>query len=120
MLRLEDGYYAQAHSGQKFDGGQLLAVKDDVVASGAIFEPAVMPVGAQSCRRDRAESCRRLPGPDAGRSEPGRQHLQRHVRRSALCALLIDRRKQFTDAGVETRLRFAHECKCVVALPALR
>lgn len=39
------GWYAQAHSGQTFTGDQLLAVIDDVAASGAIFEPAVMPVG---------------------------------------------------------------------------
>jgi hypothetical protein len=39
------GYYAQAKSGTPFDGGQLLAVMDDVKASGAIFEPAVMPTG---------------------------------------------------------------------------
>lgn len=80
------GYYAQAHSGTKFDGGQLLAVKDDVVASGAIFEPAVMPVG-------------------------GFQGLTQDDQSQAvnICNVM----KQFTDAGVETRLRFAHECKCV-------
>jgi hypothetical protein len=31
------GYYAQARSGSTFDGSQLLAVLDDVKASGAIL-----------------------------------------------------------------------------------
>ena len=39
------GYYAQAQNGQTFTGGQLLAVKDDVVKSGAIFEAAVSGTG---------------------------------------------------------------------------
>ena len=36
------GYYAQI-GGSSWDGSQLLQVLDDVKASGAIFEPAIMP-----------------------------------------------------------------------------
>lgn len=36
------GWYAQAHSGTLFDGSQLLAQIEHVVASGAIYQPAGM------------------------------------------------------------------------------
>jgi hypothetical protein len=47
------GYYAQAPCGKTFDGSQLNAVKSDVVASGAIFQPAVMPTGVSSLSGNR-------------------------------------------------------------------
>lgn len=37
------GWYAQLPETGEWDGSQLLEVKDDLKASGAIFQPAVMP-----------------------------------------------------------------------------
>jgi len=76
------GWYAQAHSGTPFDGSQLLQVMDDLKASGAIFEPAVMPVGGWQG----------LTGSDNSQAV-------------AICNVM----KKFTDEGIEVRLRFAHE-----------
>jgi len=76
------GYYAQAQSGSSFDGSQLLAVIDDVKASGAIFEPAVMPTG----------------GWQGLTSDDNSQAVN-------ICNVM----KQFTDEGIDVRLRFAHE-----------
>lgn len=36
------GWYAQIKS-SSFDGSQLLAMKDDIVSSGAVFVASVMP-----------------------------------------------------------------------------
>lgn len=44
------GYYAQAQSGSTFDGSQLLAVIDDVKASGAIFQPGTLSIERASWR----------------------------------------------------------------------
>ncbi|PWN98351.1 hypothetical protein FA09DRAFT_329945 [Tilletiopsis washingtonensis] len=72
------GWYAQTYPHEHFDGEQLLRVKDDVVASGAIFEPAVMPLQGWT-----------------GYTAANNSH-----------ALSIARvLKQFTDEGVEVRLR---------------
>ena len=38
------GFYAQTYPGVPWNGSQLLDILPDVVASGAIFEPAVMPM----------------------------------------------------------------------------
>ena len=76
------GYYAQAQSGTTFDGSQLLAVLDDVKASGAIFQPAVMPTG-------------------------GWQGLTASDNSQAVAIANV--MKQFTDQGIEVWLRFAHE-----------
>lgn len=76
------GYYAQAQSGKTFDGSQLLAVIDDVKASGAIFQPAVMPTG-------------------------GWQGLTASDNSQAINIANV--MKQFTDQGIEVWLRFAHE-----------
>jgi len=56
------GWYAQAQSGTTFDGSQLLAVMDDVVQSGAVFEPAVMPTGGWQglTASDNSQACVRL------------------------------------------------------------
>jgi len=76
------GYYAQAQSGKTFDGSQLLSVIDDVKASGAIFQPAVMPTG-------------------------GWQGLTESDNSQAVAIAKV--MKQFTDQGIEVWLRFAHE-----------
>jgi len=76
------GYYAQARSGTTFDGSQLLAVIDDVKASGAIFQPAVMPTG-------------------------GWQGLTSSDNSQAVAIANV--MKKFTDEGIEVWLRFAHE-----------
>lgn len=76
------GQYAQAQSGSTFDGSQLLQVMDDLKASGAIFQPAVMPTG-------------------------GWQGLTASDNSQAvnICNVM----KQFTDEGIDVWLRFAHE-----------
>lgn len=76
------GWYAQAQSGTTFDGSQLLAVLDDVKASGAIFQPAVMPTG-------------------------GWEGLTASDNSQAVAIANV--MKQFTDQGIEVWLRFAHE-----------
>lgn len=72
------GWYAQI-TGSKFDGGQLLAKKDDIVKSGAVFIASVMP------------------------SVPFSQ-VTADVAKQVAAVM-----KQFTDAGVEVWLRFGHE-----------
>lgn len=76
------GYYAQAHSGTTFDGSQLLSVLNDVKASGAVFQPAVMPTG-------------------------GWQGLTASDNSQAVAIAKV--MKKFTDEGIEVWLRFAHE-----------
>lgn len=76
------GRYAQTHAGILFDGSQLLEVLDDVVASGAVFQPAVMPV----------HSWQGFTWDDTSQA--------------VAVALVM---QQFIDAGVEVWLRFAHE-----------
>lgn len=76
------GWYAQAQSGTTFDGSQILGVMDQVVASGAILEAAIMPTkGWQGLTSD-----------DDSQAQ-------------AICAVM----KKFTDKGVDVRLRFGHE-----------
>ena len=72
------GWYAQIKS-SKFDGSQLLAVKDDVVASGAVFVASIMP-------------------------SVNFNEITEGVANDVANVL-----KQFTDEGVEVWLRFAHE-----------
>ncbi|KAF1969331.1 glycoside hydrolase, partial [Bimuria novae-zelandiae CBS 107.79] len=74
------GWYAQISS-SGFDGSQLLAVKDDVVASGAVFVASVMP------------------GRDINFSA-----VTADVAKQVASVM-----KQFTDAGVTVWLRYAHE-----------
>ncbi|KAF2439339.1 glycoside hydrolase family 26 protein [Karstenula rhodostoma CBS 690.94] len=78
------GWYAQITS-SGFDGSQLLAVKDDIVASGAVFVASVMPsVNFNQITPDIA---------------------------SQVAAVM----KQFTDAGVTVWLRYAHEMNWYVS-----
>ena len=72
------GWYAQI-TGNGFDGQQFLAIKDDIVASGAVFVASVMPYIDFSAVT-----------PDVA---------------SQVAAVM----KQFTDAGVTVWLRYAHE-----------
>jgi len=76
------GWYAQTQSGTDFDGSQLLSQLSDIKASGAIFEPAVMPTG----------------GWQGLTSSDNSQAVN-------ICNVM----KQFTDEGIQVRLRFAHE-----------
>ncbi|KAF3010836.1 hypothetical protein E8E13_008790 [Curvularia kusanoi] len=72
------GWYAQITS-SGFDGSQLLAMKEDVVASGAVFVASVMPtVNFNTITEDVAQQVASV-------------------------------MKQFTDAGVTVWLRYAHE-----------
>ncbi|KAL5386154.1 hypothetical protein DPSP01_004238 [Paraphaeosphaeria sporulosa] len=78
------GWYAQITS-SGFDGSQLLAVKDDVVASGAVFVASVMPsVNFNEITEDVAKQVASV-------------------------------MKQFTDAGVTVWLRYAHEMNWYVS-----
>lgn len=74
------GYYAQAHDGH-FDGSQLLQRFDDIKASGAVFNPAVMPTNW------------------VGLTDED----------SSQATNIANVMKKFTDAGIEVWLRFAHE-----------
>lgn len=76
------GYYSQVKKDEKYDGSQLLQVKDDVKSSGAIFEPAIMPTGGFG-----------------GMTEDDDSQAQ----------AIADVVKQFTDDGIEVRVRFGHE-----------
>ncbi|KEI40561.1 glycoside hydrolase family 26 protein [Mixia osmundae IAM 14324] len=76
------GYYAQAQSGTAFDGQQLLWRLDDIKASGAVFEPAVMPTG-------------------------GWQGLTASDNSQAVNIANV--MKKFTDEGIAVHMRFAHE-----------
>ncbi|BGP02038.1 glycoside hydrolase family 26 protein [Rhodotorula toruloides] len=75
------GWYAQAQSGTLFDGSQFSWRKDQIL-SGGVFQPAVMPTG--------------------GWWGLTYQDNQQAV---AICNVM----KEYTDAGVEVWLRFAHE-----------
>lgn len=72
------GWYAQISS-SNFDGSQLLAVKDDIVASGAVFVASVMP-------------------------SVNFKEVTPEVAQQVAAAM-----KKFTDAGVMVWLRYAHE-----------
>lgn len=72
------GWYAQV-TGSSFDGSQLTAVMNDVVSSGTVFQPAVMPT------------------------------LPLGSFTSSTAADVANVLKQFTDQGVEVWLRFGHE-----------
>lgn len=75
------GQYAQA-TGSNWGGGQLTQVMADLKASGAIFQPAVMPTGGWSGLTSSDNSLA-----------------------VDICTVM----KQFTDEGIEVWLRFAHE-----------
>jgi hypothetical protein len=72
------GWYAQITS-SGFDGSQLLAVKEDIVASGGVFIASVMP-------------------------SVNFNQITPEVAKQVAAVM-----KQFTDSGVEVWLRFAHE-----------
>ncbi|EST07085.1 Glycoside hydrolase, catalytic domain protein [Kalmanozyma brasiliensis GHG001] len=76
------GFYDQTNYGTTYDGSKLLANAPDIYASGAILEASIMPVGSWGgyTRTDNSQA-------------------------TAVCRVM----KRFTDAGVEVRLRFAHE-----------
>lgn len=79
------GWYTQTnYSGGTWDGTQLLAVKADVIASGAIFVPAIMPCGPTGWSGLTATD-------------------------NSMALTIASVLKQFTDAGVTVWLRFAHE-----------
>ncbi|GAA5891140.1 hypothetical protein JCM8208_002516 [Rhodotorula glutinis] len=75
------GWYAQAQSGTLFDGSQFKWRKDQIL-SGGVFQPAVMPTG----------------GWWGLKYEDNQQAV-------AICKVM----KEYTDAGLEVWLRFAHE-----------
>ncbi|KAN0065300.1 hypothetical protein ACQY0O_001135 [Thecaphora frezii] len=76
------GWYAQTYPNQVFTGNQYLWQKKDIIASGAVLEAAVMPIGGYE-----------------GLSESD------NSRAVQICSVM----KTFVDAGVEVRLRFGHE-----------
>ena len=76
------GWYAQVYPGLPFKGEQILKIKDDVIKSGAIFEIAIMPL----------------------RSYDGFT-AQNPSQAIAVAKVL----QQFTQAGIQVRLRFGHE-----------
>ncbi|BGP42171.1 hypothetical protein JCM10450v2_006261 [Rhodotorula kratochvilovae] len=75
------GWYAQAHAGTLFDGSQFKWRKDQIL-SGGVFQPAVMPIG----------------GWWGLKYDDNQQAV-------AICKVM----KEYTDAGLEVWLRFAHE-----------
>ncbi|GAA6046941.1 hypothetical protein JCM3770_003440 [Rhodotorula araucariae] len=75
------GWYAQAQSGTLFDGSQFAWRKDQIL-SGGVFQPAVMPTG----------------GWWGLKYDDNQQAV-------AICKVM----KEYTDAGLEVWLRFAHE-----------
>lgn len=76
------GFYDQTNYGTIYSGVKLLANAPDIYASGAILEASIMPVGSWGgyTQVDNSQAV-------------------------AVCRVM----KKFTDAGVEVRLRFAHE-----------
>lgn len=76
------GFYDQATFGSIYTGSKLLASAADIYASGAILEATIMPVGGWGgfTQTDTSQA-------------------------KAVCNVM----KRFTDAGVDVRLRFAHE-----------
>ncbi|SPO26116.1 uncharacterized protein UTRI_02391 [Ustilago trichophora] len=76
------GFYDQTTYGSIYTGSKLLANAADIYASGAILEASIMPVGSW-----------------------GGYTLTDNSQAVAVCRVM----KKFTDAGVEVRLRFAHE-----------
>ena len=69
-------------TGTTYSGSKLLANAPDIYASGAILEATIMPIGSWS----------------------GFTAVE-NSQAMAVCKVM----KRFTDAGVEVRLRFAHE-----------
>lgn len=76
------GFYDQTTYGTIYSGSKLLANAPDIYASGAILEASIMPVGSW-----------------------GGYTLTDNSQAVAVCRVM----KKFTDAGVDVRLRFAHE-----------
>ena len=72
------GYYSQISS-STYSGSQLLAVLSDVVSSGAVFQPAIMPI---------------IPFSQVT---------------SSVASQVASVLEQFTSQGVEVWLRFGHE-----------
>ncbi|CAF9943385.1 MAG: hypothetical protein ALECFALPRED_000257 [Alectoria fallacina] len=74
------GRYSQINGSEPYDGYQLLQVMSDVVSSGAVFVPAVMPTGVTFSQID-----------------------------STVAQQIATVLEKFTSQGVEVWLRFAHE-----------
>lgn len=77
------GRYSQMGSTTSYTGDQLLSVMDDVVSSGAVFVPSIMPTG------------------------PTFAEISTDIASDIANVL-----NQFTSKGVEVWLRFAHEVNC--------
>ncbi|GAK67828.1 family 26 glycoside hydrolase [Moesziomyces antarcticus] len=76
------GFYDQTTYGTIYNGQKILNSAPDIYASGAILEASIMPVGSW-----------------------GGFTATDNSQAKAVCNVM----KKFTDAGVEVRLRFAHE-----------
>lgn len=76
------GWYAQTYPNETWDGAQLMSIKSDIVASGAILEAAIMPEEAWTGYT-----------------------TSDNFQAKAVAKIL----REFTDLGVDVRLRFAHE-----------
>ncbi|PWY99812.1 hypothetical protein BCV70DRAFT_200723 [Testicularia cyperi] len=76
------GFYDQTTYGSLYTGSKLLSHAQDIYASGAILEATIMPIGSW-----------------------GGYTATDNSQAKAVCTVM----KKFTDAGVEVRLRFAHE-----------
>lgn len=76
------GFYDQTTYGTIYNGQKILNNAPDIYASGAILEASIMPVGNW-----------------------GGYTATDNSQAKAVCNVM----KKFTDAGVEVRLRFAHE-----------
>lgn len=100
------GWYAQAQSGTLFDGSQFSYRKDQIL-SGGVFQPAVMPTGGWwglTSNDNQQVSCLGAAFVRGDGSLTARLSPSQAV---AICKVM----KEYTDAGVEVWLRFAHEVK---------
>ena len=77
------GRYSQMGSTTSYTGDQLLSVIDDVVSSGAVFVPSIMPEGLTFAQIS-----------------------------TDIASDIANVLNQFTSKGVEVWLRFAHEVNC--------
>ena len=107
------GWYAQTKPGTPFDGSQIVGLIPDLVASRATFEAAVMPTGA--CFVDSLQLIDQAASQASPRPTRRKPSTSAPSCASAALSTPSERaRKRFTDAGIPTRLRFAHECNWYV------